>query len=249
MAEVSSGIPLNIRIERAIENSIRNREYVVGDKLPTENEYCRQFSASRTAVREALKSLNSRGLIDIRKGSGIYVTKLSTKGAIDLLNFYFEMSEDQELVFSTIKARSLFEPEIAAQAALHRSDEDLKKLAKNLQHMRDCPLEEVEKETALDQEFHAIVTAAARNPVVRIMMEPIFNLIPRYTKTVYGKEGSSSPLDRREDTLRYHTAIFEAIEARDSREAFYQMKESLIKTEKNFKAYLKAIEQEGSLSS
>ncbi|MEQ9288642.1 MAG: FadR/GntR family transcriptional regulator [Cyclobacteriaceae bacterium] len=226
-------LPLNLRIEQEIERSIRNREYSAGQKLPTENEYCQKFSASRTVVREALKSLNSKGLVKIKKGSGIYVTELSTESAINMLNFYFEMSEDSDLVFNTIKTRQFFEPEIAAQAALKRTPEDLIALEANLKQLIACPLEDVELETAYDREFHSLVTESAANPVVKVIMEPIFNLIPRHSMMVYGKGVSIDQTERRESTVKYHTGIFEAIKNQDSREAYYWMKESLIKTEKN----------------
>ena len=51
---------ISLRIEHEIEKSIRDRSYDVGQKLPTENEYCIAFSVSRTAVREALKSLKAK---------------------------------------------------------------------------------------------------------------------------------------------------------------------------------------------
>ncbi|MEQ6121054.1 FadR/GntR family transcriptional regulator [Reichenbachiella sp. MALMAid0571] len=230
--------PLNLRIEQEIERSIRSREYSAGQKLPTENEYCAKFSASRTVVREALKSLNSKGLVDIKKGSGIYVTQLSTKGAIDMLNFYFEMSQDKDLVYNTIKARQYFEPEIAAQAAMRRTDSNLHDLKISLDKLIACPLENVELETELDREFHSLVTDSAANPVVKIIMEPIFNLIPKHNKTVYGKDGPISDSDRRDATVKFHKGIYEAIEQKDSREAYYQMKQSLLKTEKNHLALM-----------
>ncbi|MDN5201883.1 FadR/GntR family transcriptional regulator [Fulvivirgaceae bacterium BMA10] len=229
--------PLSLLIEQKIEHSIRNKEYSAGQKLPTENEYCKKFSASRTAVREALKSLHSRGLVTIKKGSGIYVTELSTKSAMDLLNFYFEMSEDMDLVLNTIKARQLFEPEIAGMAAMNRTSENLNDLETNLKKLTACPLEDVTMETALDLEFHTLVTTSAANPVVKILMEPIFNLIPRHNRMVYGKDGPISPEERKEATMRFHTRIYEAILEKDSREAYYQMKESLLKTERNHLAY------------
>ena len=98
----------------------------MGQKLLTENELCEIYSTSRTSVREALNRLKARGLIEIKKGSGAYVTELNSQSAMDLLNLYFEMSNDEDLVYNTIKTRQFFEPEITAQAALNRTSGNIK---------------------------------------------------------------------------------------------------------------------------
>lgn len=220
------------RIDQEIENSIKSKKYSIGQKLPTENEFCDIYSASRTSVREALNRLKTRGLIDIRKGSGAYVAELSSQGAMDMLNLYFEMSEDEDLAYNTIKTRQLFEPEIAAQAAMKRTDEHLVQLEENLNNLKNCKEGEIERETQLDRDFHVLVTESAGNSVVKIIMQPIFNLISSHRKMVYGKHNNTSNLERLKRTISFHTEIYNAILNKDSREAFYQMKQSLADTEK-----------------
>ena len=67
---------LSQKIERTIENAIRDKKLPVGSKLPTEFEMCKSFGVSRTALREALRRLSARGLINIQKGSGMYVSEI-----------------------------------------------------------------------------------------------------------------------------------------------------------------------------
>ncbi|MFY0653899.1 MAG: FadR family transcriptional regulator [Cyclobacteriaceae bacterium] len=225
-------VRLSNKIEQDIENSIREKKYSIGEKLPTENEFCEIYSASRTSVREALNRLKTRGLVEIRKGSGAYVAELSSQGAMDMLNLYFEMSEDEDLVYNTIKTRQFFEPEIAAQAAMNRSEEDMKQLELNLQNLMQCQEGDIEQETVLDRDFHVLVTEAAGNSVVKIIMQPIFNLISIHRKLVYGKHAQSNNTSRLASTIKFHTDIYEAIFNKDSREAHYHMKQSLLDTEK-----------------
>jgi GntR family transcriptional repressor for pyruvate dehydrogenase complex len=219
-------------IDREIENSIKIKKYSIGEKLPTENEFCEIYSASRTSVREALNRLKTRGLIEIRKGSGAYVAELSSQGAMDMLNLYFEMSEDEDLAYNTIKTRQFFEPEIAAQAALKRTEENLRQIEENLENLKNCKEGDIEQETELDKDFHVLVTESAGNSVVKIIMQPIFNLISTHRKMVYGKHNQTSNLERLKRTIRFHSDIYSAILNEDSREAFYQMKQSLADTEK-----------------
>lgn len=228
---------LSFKIEEGIEKSIRNRTYRVGEKLPTENEFSATFSASRTVVREALKSLKARGLVEIRKGSGAYVAELSSKGALDPINLYFEMSGDKHLVQNTIKTRQALEPEIANLAAKNRTTKDLLALEGNLTQLIECPIEDVKEETLIDGDFHSLVTAAAGNPVLEIIMSPIHNLIPKHKTLIYGKNVTVNRGEIRASVVQFHSRIYEAIKNRDGREAYYQMKEHLLRTERYSKEY------------
>jgi len=64
---IGNKLTLSQRIERTIENAIREKKLTVGSKLPTEREMCESFGVSRTALREALRRLSARGLINIHK--------------------------------------------------------------------------------------------------------------------------------------------------------------------------------------
>nr|WP_299344123.1 FadR/GntR family transcriptional regulator [Allomuricauda sp.] len=222
---------LSIQIAENIEKQIRDRVYTIGEKLPTENEFCTQFSASRTAVREALKSLKARGLVEIKKGSGAYVAELSSEGALNPIHLYFEMSADTNLVYNTIKTRQAFEPEIANLAARNRTDEDLFKIEENLNLLIECSLDDVDGETIIDGDFHSLVAGAAQNPVIALIMNPIHNLIPKHKTLIYGKKDVVHRQEIRESVVRFHTRIYEAIKERDGKEAYYQMKEHLRRTE------------------
>jgi GntR family transcriptional repressor for pyruvate dehydrogenase complex len=68
---------LSQKIEHKIEDAILQNKLVQGAKLPSERELCESFAVSRTALREALRRLNARGLIAVRKGSGMVVTEIN----------------------------------------------------------------------------------------------------------------------------------------------------------------------------
>lgn len=224
---------LSLKVEKELEKAIRQKKYHVGDKLPTENQLCKMFSVSRTAVREALKSLKARGLVTIRKGSGAYVSELSVKNAVGPINLYFELTKNEDLVAHAIKTRLLFEPEIAGLAALNRTPEHLTFFEDNLKALTNCPTEDIQLETELDIAFHTLVTQSTGNPVISLIMEPVLNLISRYKPIIFGKHSSLDRDEIKASVIKFHTRIFQAIKNEDSREAYYQMKEHLLTTERN----------------
>ena len=64
-------------VESEIEAAIRSRRFTPGSKLPSENLLCEQFGVSRTAIREAIRMLNARGMVDVYKGRGVFVSHVS----------------------------------------------------------------------------------------------------------------------------------------------------------------------------
>ena len=217
-----------------IERSIRGRKFKSGEKLPTENEFCKLFSVSRTVVREALRSLSARELVTIRKGSGVYVNKVNADHALNSLNLYFESSEDDSIILQTIKARQLFEPEIASQAAMRRVKSDLKLLEANLLELESCSPSDIDVEMDIDERFHSLIAKASGNSVVDLLTRPLYNLIPNYKNQIFAKNEIINLPGEKEKLLNFHTRIFQAIQNKDSREAYYMMREHLIHTEKNY---------------
>src|SRR5665647_2960038 len=100
-SKIGSGLTLSQKIERRIEEAIRQKKLLPGSKLPTEKELCAQFAVSRTALREALRRLSARGLIDIRKGSGMYITELKIEDAINSLHLFYDLRFDSNLITYT----------------------------------------------------------------------------------------------------------------------------------------------------
>lgn len=226
---------LSGQIVGEIERAIGERKYKVGEKLPTENEFCELFSVSRTAVREALGNLSARGLVTIRKGSGVYVNEINANYALDSLNFYFETSTDSSLILQAIRARQLFEPEIAAQAAMQRSIEVLELIEANLHELETCPHSDIDTETNIDERFHSLIARASGNSVVDILTRPLYNLMPSYKYKIFAKNDKIMNVQgEKEKLLRYHSGIFQAIKDQDSKEAYYMMKEHLRFAEKNY---------------
>lgn len=224
---------LSQRIERTIENAIREKKLEVGSKLPTEREMCESFGVSRTALREALRRLSARGLIKIQKGSGMYVAELNIEDAINTLNLYYDLKFDRNLLSQFIEVRRMFEPEIARLAAQNRTDEDVEELKKNIIEFEECDPDNTQKEADIDNRFHLTIAKATTNPIVQITMEPIYSLLPRMRNYIYANiEGE------KENTLVYHKKIFAAIRDMNEKEAYDIMMEHLVRTQEIYDKYL-----------
>src|SRR5215831_1861530 len=105
-----------------IEQKILSGTLRSGDRLPTERELAEQFHASRTAVREAMKILAQKGLVDMRPGRGTVVideTSQAMRHSLGLMIRVGQAGSESNLV----EVREILEPEIAALAALRATDE------------------------------------------------------------------------------------------------------------------------------
>jgi len=209
---------LSQKIERRIEEAIQQRKLVPGNKLPTERELCASFAVSRTALREALRRLNARGLIEIKKGSGMYVSEISIDDAIKSLNLYYDLKFDSNLIAQMIEMRSLFEPQIASLAAKNRTQEDLIVLQNNIIELEKCNPDNTQMEADIINRFHTNIAKATGNPMIIVSMEPIFSLLPRMRNFLYANIDGE-----KEYTLKSQKKIYAAINAQNDKAAYDEM--------------------------
>jgi GntR family transcriptional repressor for pyruvate dehydrogenase complex len=230
-SKIGTGLTLSQKIERKIEEAIREKKLLPGQKLPTEKELCTQFAVSRTALREALRRLSARGLLDIRKGSGIYITELKIEDAINSLHLFYDLRFNSDLILKIIEVRRLFEPEIARLAARNRTDEDISILRRNQSELEKCNPDNTQLEVDLINRFHMNLSKSTGNPIVIISMEPVYSLLPRMRNLIYGNiEGE------KEYTLKYQDELLKALEIKDSTKA-YEISVSLL--DRNMEIYNK----------
>ncbi|NER13720.1 FCD domain-containing protein [Leptobacterium flavescens] len=233
-SSVGEPLLLSQKIENEIEKAIRSKKLEPGQKLPTENEFCDIFKVSRTAVREAIRKLNARGLVDVRKGSGVYVSEITADDAIRSMNLFLELSPQKDLILQALKARLAFEPEIARIAAKERTEEQLQRLEQNFEELKACPLDNIQKEAEIDSEFHLEIVKAAKNEVIKLMMQPMFSLMSQYKEQIFVKRTDYNLTTEKQLLLRFHGDILKAIREQDGDAAYAVMKEHIEHSEHNF---------------
>jgi len=193
-----------------IEKTIRSKALLPGAKLPSELVLCQQFGVSRTAVREALRTLSARGLITIMKGKGIFVQNISSETVTDPIYLYLEMQHERSYVLDVVHARQIIEPPIAASAALHHTEEDAEKLKKDQYDLvhSDGDYRELSR---IDMLFHLDIAKASENSLIPLILEPIHRLSPQIKSSVY-----ATVTDAKKSAVEWHEKILTAILQRDA---------------------------------
>jgi GntR family transcriptional regulator, transcriptional repressor for pyruvate dehydrogenase complex len=145
-----------------------------GDQIPAERDLAERFGVSRTAVREAIKSLTEKGLIEVFVGRGTFVTNLSPDRVVESITLLLRNEPDS--VTNLQEAREIVEIPAARLAALRRTDEHLDRLR--------AIANEMEQERSLsprlidgDTEFHVQVARASGNPVLVLLSQTIIALL------------------------------------------------------------------------
>jgi GntR family transcriptional regulator, sialic acid-inducible nan operon repressor len=215
-------IPLGRRkradeIAEQIERSISTGEFKEGSPMPSEKELSERFGVGRPSVRQALFILQQQGLVEISSGTRARVTtpsgKFLTGQLASLIRRLSSTGEGHEYMQQT---RLLFEAGIAWQAARVATDEDVARLKAALD-ANTAALGNTAVFIRTDVAFHYELTAITRNPVFVGVHDALVGwLIDQRTTTIHMPDA-----DRL--SVRDHTAIYEAVAARDPMRAFHEM--------------------------
>ena len=162
---------LSGRAADEITEMIARQRFLPGDKLPNELELAQELGVSRTTLREALRILSTRGLVEAHRGVGTFVTRSETIHAdFDVLKIQNTRVNIKDLY----EMRLMFEPQAAYYACLRASDEELAmifhygELDEQMIRSRDPLWDEVE------QKFHNAIASATHNQFITSLL-PIFN--------------------------------------------------------------------------
>ena len=154
---------LGKQIAQQIEQLIFNERLLPGDKLPPERDLSEQFGVSRTAARDAIQALVSRGLLVSIHGRGTFVAE-ADPGMISEA-FRLALRHDVVSIRNLHQFREVFEPEIAALAAVAATDKDIKLLQQAYQVMQDN-FNSPETYAQADLQFHQTLAAATQNDLI-----------------------------------------------------------------------------------
>lgn len=199
-----------------ILQEIKNQNYVPGDKIPNEFELAEKYQVSRTTIREAIKQLCSRNVLEIRRGNGTYVCKKLGR-VTDPLGLEFTR-DNARLVKDLCEFRLITEPSFAYYAATRRTEEEAEKILEMCNVIEDLikDKESYEKE---DARFHHLIAKASHNDVIT-KVNDIINDGVRLSISISNPEIEST-------TVKTHRAIAEAILRKDHEAAKEAMHEHI----------------------
>jgi DNA-binding FadR family transcriptional regulator len=188
-------------------------DFPEGSLLPGDAELTGRFSVSRTVLREALKTLAAKGLIQPRARVGTRVLARGDWHLFDpeVLSWHFEAGVSRELFFSLAEMRLALEPEAAALAAERRTPEQLDDLRACIAAMDD-PACSPHDFAALDVAFHANIAAASANP----FMQSVTALVEVALAASFALTAPGSNQFTARKIVTVHRQIIDAVEARDT---------------------------------
>lgn len=209
-------------IVRQVNELIAQGKLKSGDQLPPERDLAEKFRVSRTSVREALRALQSRGLIEIRAGEGAFIRDVSVETLIEPLALV--ILPHREAVAELFEARRLIEPSIAALAARRATREEIGEMERILE---DQAKEVVQGRTGMGQDtaFHGAIAQSAHNRAISRIVHALMDLL------VQSREESLHTPGRPTRSHEDHRRVLDAIKRRDEVAAHRGMLDHLIAVE------------------
>ncbi|HEY0418392.1 MAG TPA: FadR/GntR family transcriptional regulator [Acetobacteraceae bacterium] len=187
-------------------------EFTCGATLPNEDELVLRFGVSRSTFREAMKTLASKGLVEIRPKTGTRVRDARHWHHTDpdVMVWYFETGPSQAVLDALRDVRRVLEPAAAARAALAATEEETGRIAAAFDAMGATIGDPVAHSEA-DREFHTAIFEATHNFILARLIDVIVigiygNAVSATAQVVRGQQMS----------LPYHRAVLDAIRARDA---------------------------------
>ena len=191
--------------------------YAAGALLPNEDQLCSELSVSRTALREAIKVLAAKGLLESRPRIGTRVRPTALWNLLDpdILAWRCTTGADAEFLQHLTELREILEPSAAALAAKSHRHEQLADIEEALLAMQKAT--QISEWVQADLAFHTAVLRATNNP----LLMPLAAIIGSALESLLGVSARTS--DNFNQALPDHQKIFDAIQARDAQGALHRM--------------------------
>ncbi|OOF69841.1 GntR family transcriptional regulator [Rodentibacter caecimuris] len=214
------------KIGALLRADLTTQLYKIGDRLPPERDIAERFGVSRTVIREALIMLELEGLVEVKKGSGVYVINLPEVGHKTTTTFSEDIGP-----FELLQARQLLESGIAEFAAIQATRNDILLLREILQRERKT-LNLGLDDYVEDQLFHCTLAQITQNEVLINMQQNLWDF--RFNSPMWkGLHSHISNFEYRQQWLIDHETILNAIQRKDpamARKAMWQHLENVKQT-------------------
>jgi GntR family transcriptional repressor for pyruvate dehydrogenase complex len=208
------------QIVQQIEASIVKGDLKPGDQLPAERDLAQRFGVSRTAVREAVKALREKGLVEAYSGRGTFITDGTTQAVRQSLDLMVKIGQPEGSTHLA-EVRAILEPEIAALAAVRIQDAELITMRDAVAAMDRAGVKDPELYIEADLDFHLALAEGAANPLILSLLDSIVALLREQRMRIFRVPGGP------ERGQIHHKRILDAVERRDSEKAREAMRAHL----------------------
>jgi GntR family transcriptional regulator, transcriptional repressor for pyruvate dehydrogenase complex len=205
-----------------IEKLLDNGRLKYGDQLPPERRLAELFHTSRHSVREAIRTLEQKGLVRSRVGSGTYVILEDRPSVVEYLSR--ALMEDRHELPEIFQFRRMIEPQIAALAAKNADSHDIRCLRELVEQQRKAA-GNFERFADLDQMFHSSLARASHNGILLKVVERLNDILIKSRVEIARNQG------RMELAIDFHARILDAVVDRNGVRAAQIMQEHLHRVE------------------
>ena len=204
---------------------IVNNNLKIGDKLPNEYELADKLGVGRSTIREAIKALVSRNILEIKRGSGTFIR---CGVADDPLGLIF-IKDKLKLAVDLLEIRFMIEPKIASLAAINATKEDIEEMSKLCNEVEKLILNGI-PHMEKDIEFHTAIARSSKNLVTT-------NLVPIINKSISVLIDITNT-QLKNETIETHKEILNAIKNKNANEAHDAMLLHLAYNRRNIKSII-----------
>ncbi|QOV19928.1 FadR family transcriptional regulator [Blautia liquoris] len=200
--------PLQSEIIKFIQDYIQEENLKTGDKLPSQAGLIEMMGVSRTSLREAIKTMEAKGVLETKNGKGVFVKNDDRNLILSQLSFL----EEKESLLEVIEARKILEREILKLTVKNITEHEIEELGKVLKVILDKYHRE-ERQNVEDKQFHYMIYEYCHNRVLYKMMLSVRYLSDKLWEF---------PLDMKEpftDTIPFHKDLYNAIKERNAKKA------------------------------
>lgn len=198
-----------------LQQDILARSYEIGDKLPSERELAVTYQVSRNSIREAIRLLELKNLVEIKHGDGTFIKNRSLQTTkTDLINTL--LNTDKTSLYEMLEVRFILESQCAYFAALRANTQDFEQLASALEMMKAAADDETLGIQA-DLNFHLAIAKATHN---QVLVDLIASLVPHMRNTIeVTRKYRLAEKTNISRTFDEHKEIYLAISRGDSEQA------------------------------
>jgi GntR family transcriptional repressor for pyruvate dehydrogenase complex len=215
-------------VEQRLEAEIASGRLKAGDAMPSERALMQHFGVGRPAIREALLSLQRKGLVRVGAGERTRVSRPSVDAIVDGVSGAVSlMLATPEGVRNLQQARRFLECALARHAAIEATRSDIARLAGRLAANR-AALDDIAAFERTDVEFHYEIALIAANPIFSSLHQATVGWLRQQRTATLVQKGAMR------GAYRFHEAVYEAIAARDPDDAEARMKAHLAAVERYF---------------
>ena len=199
--------------ERLYTMIVVERRFGPGDKLPNELEWSAELRVSRATLREAVRTLAARGVLEVRRGKGTFVS-----GQVEEIGDFGFSGLDQVKgrLRDLFELRRVFEPQVARLACRRASEGEMEEILRRGAEVERC-IRAGQDRTEADRDFHAAIVRAAHNEFMVRLLPVIHQAVAAAVES--GEHGEQLA----EDTLRDHALLLEFLAKRDGEGAEHAM--------------------------